>query len=163
MYHAVITNEGRAWLEEPDATPLRRALRAVAEPLLEAEDPEAVFGAFQARIGERLGESLGEAALRDVWQQLGRAAVIKVRRLSGTGARPTYVLTDPPVGRYRKASDLGARRASAGSKPCGPNGRVRRSVTLAPDADAAVLAARRPGESYSERVERLIQRAARSS
>jgi hypothetical protein len=54
------------------------------------------------------------------------------------------------------ASGHGGARARAGRKPSAER-KVKRSVTLSVETDAAVLAAMQPGESYSQALERLVQ------
>lgn len=56
------------------------------------------------------------------------------------------------------ASRHGGARAGAGRKPSAER-KVKRSVTLSMEADAAVLAAMEPDESYSQAVDRLLRTA----
>jgi hypothetical protein len=159
MYHTVITNRGKAWLEEEADSPARLALAAVASPRLEANDPEAVFAAFCTRLGERLGAAPSPGACRALWQELAQAGMIKVRRPLPPGTPTAFTVSDPPVETYRPG--WGGKRAGAGAKPRDPAGRprVQRSVMLAPDVDEAVLAARHEVESFSDALDRLVREA----
>jgi hypothetical protein len=157
MFRAAITNKGRAWLEQPATTPLLLALHAIAEAPLTGEDPAAVERAFHIRVAPRLEQE----DISSLWRELGREALIKVRRPAPEGATPEYVLVDPPVEHFRAQQGWGGKRHGAGARPRDPEGRVRvqRSITIGPDTHAAILAAQRKGETYSQTLERLIHAA----
>ncbi|HVA88205.1 MAG TPA: hypothetical protein VNL71_00040 [Chloroflexota bacterium] len=161
MYRAVITNRGKAWLEEPTTTITRRALAIIAESCLEAETPRAMVGVFGARIRERLDISLDDAAVLALWQELGHEAVIKVRQPLPADTSAEFVLTDPPVEAFRDGRGWGGKREGSGQKPRDPAGRkrVQKSVMLAPDVYDKVALAQAPGETFSETLDRLVRAA----
>lgn len=164
MFRCAITNVGRAWLMEPEDLPVHRALAAIADPLLEAENPDAVYASFCDRLHERLDPSLPTETLSALWHELGHNALIKVRRPAPPDMVPAFVHEDPPVEFYLKSRRAG-KREGAGAKPRDADGRLRiqRSVMLAPDVNEAILAAQQPGEAYSETVDRLIREAVTTS
>lgn len=161
MYHAIITNRGKAWLEEPATTMIRRALAAIAEPCLEAETPRAMVDAFGARLRERLDTFLDDADVLALWQELGHEAVIKVRRPLPADTSAEFVLTDPPIEAFRDGRGWGGKREGSGQKPRDPAGRkrVQKSVMLAPDVYDKVALAQTPGETFSEALDRLVRAA----
>ncbi|MGH2412030.1 MAG: hypothetical protein ACRDGS_16940 [Chloroflexota bacterium] len=161
MYRAVITNRGKAWLEEPATTITRRALAVIADPYLEAETPRAMVAAFGARVRERLDIPLDDADVLALWQELGREAVIKVRRPLPMDAPAEFVLTDPPIEAFLDGRGWGGKREGSGQKPRDPAGRkrVQKSVMLAPDVYDKVALARAPGETFSETLDRLVRAA----
>jgi len=72
-------------------------------------------------------------------------------RKAGSTSCPYYIKEDEMTARGH-----GGARAGAGRKPSAER-KVKRSVALSVETDAAVLAAMEPDESYSQALERLVR------
>jgi hypothetical protein len=70
MFKAVITDRGRAWLEEAGDSPTRRALATLVSSPLEATTPRALFDVFRARLSECIGAPQSTDACRALWREL---------------------------------------------------------------------------------------------
>jgi hypothetical protein len=80
MFKAVITDRGRAWLEEAGDSPTRRALAILVSSPLEATTPRALFDVFQARLSECIGAPQSPDVCRALWRELCSESAITLRQ-----------------------------------------------------------------------------------
>jgi hypothetical protein len=116
MFHAIITDRGRAWLEEGNVTPTRRALSTLVSPQLEAANPRALFDVFCARLNERLSPPQSIDECRVLWRALCGDGAIIVRQSFRTSATLASLVKEVSVEIFRPR--WGATRDEAALAPC---------------------------------------------
>jgi hypothetical protein len=103
MYHAVITNKGRAWLLEPEDTLLHKALAILQTPCMQGQDPGSVFRAFCQRYRAQVDPDRSTGKLYVLWEELtNKNGLVKVREPLELGAPVHYTMYDPPMGHFLK-------------------------------------------------------------
>ena len=97
MYRAVITDRGKAWLEEGGNAPTRHALASLVSPQLEAAHPRALFDAFCLRLTERLDTAQSTDECRLLWRTLRDDGLIAVGGSLHIDTGRAFALREPLV------------------------------------------------------------------